>query len=44
MLAAAAVAADGVSSATALVRADDARLSNSRTPTGTAGGSLTGTV
>lgn len=37
------VAASGASSATALVRADDSRLSDVRVPTGSAGGSLTGT-
>lgn len=37
------VAASGTSSATQIVRADDSRLSNSRTPSGAAGGSLTGT-
>lgn len=37
------VAASGTSSATQVVRADDTRLSNSRTPSGSAGGDLTGT-
>lgn len=36
-------AASGTSSTTQAVRADDSRLTNARTPTGTAGGSLTGT-
>lgn len=36
------IATSGTSSATALVRADDSRLSNARTPSGTAGGSLAG--
>ena len=36
-------ATSGTSSTTQSVRADDSRLSNSRTPTGTAGGDLTGT-
>ena len=36
-------AASGVSSETEAVRADDSRLSNSRTPTGAAGGDLQGT-
>lgn len=37
------VAASGTSSTTQVVRADDTRLSDSRAPTGTAGGDLTGT-
>lgn len=37
------VAADGAVSAVAVVRADDSRLTNSRTPTGGAGGDLAGT-
>lgn len=37
------VAASGTSSATLLVRADDSRLSNARTPTGAASGHLAGT-
>jgi len=37
------VAASGTSSSTQIVRADDSRLSDSRAPTGTAGGSLAGT-
>lgn len=37
------IAPSGTSSATQVVRADDSRLSNSRTPTGTAGGDLSGT-
>lgn len=36
------VASSGSSSATQVVRADDSRLSDSRTPTGAAGGDLTG--
>lgn len=36
-------ASSGVSSATQAVRADDARLSDSRPPSGSAGGALTGT-
>lgn len=37
------VASSGTSTALALVRADDSRLSDSRAPSGAAGGSLTGT-
>ena len=37
------VATSSTTSTTQVVRADDSRLSNSRTPTGTAGGDLTGT-
>ncbi len=37
------VAGSGISSSTEVVRADDTRLSNSRTPSGSAGGDLTGT-
>lgn len=37
------VAPSGTSNTTQVVRADDSRLSNSRTPSGSAGGDLTGT-
>lgn len=37
------VASSGTANTTQVVRADDTRLSNARTPTGTAGGDLTGT-